>query len=45
MLAGRHATNHFHGTQHPVIRSYEPGEDWAWCYADHLYLEPAPVAQ
>ena len=23
----RHATAHFHATAHPVIRSYEPGED------------------
>jgi uncharacterized UBP type Zn finger protein len=30
----RHATRHFHETEHPVIKSYEPGEDWAWCYAD-----------
>jgi hypothetical protein len=28
----RHATRHFHDTRHPVVRSYEPGEDWAWCY-------------
>src|SRR2546422_2245838 len=24
----RHATKHFHGTEHPLIRSDEPGEDW-----------------
>jgi uncharacterized UBP type Zn finger protein len=30
----RHATAHFHETKHPVIKSFEPGEDWAWCYAD-----------
>ena len=38
----RHATAHFHGTQHPVVVSFEPGEDWGWCYADRLFLEPAP---
>ena len=38
----RHATAHFHGTRHPVIASFEPGEDWGWCYADKLFLEPAP---
>jgi Na+/H+ antiporter len=32
----RHATAHFHGTAHPVIRSVEPGEDWRWCYVHHL---------
>jgi hypothetical protein len=29
-----HATAHFHATQHPVVRSYEPGETWRWCYVD-----------
>jgi len=30
----RHATRHFHQTQHPVMRSAEPGEGWRWCYVD-----------
>jgi len=30
----RHATTHFEATGHPVIRSFEPGEDWTWCYID-----------
>jgi uncharacterized UBP type Zn finger protein len=38
----RHATKHFHSTKHPVIRSFERGEDWGWCYVDELFLEPAP---
>ena len=42
---GKHATKHFLETRHPVVRSFEPGEDWGWCYADSLYLEPAPVAR
>ena len=37
----RHATKHFHGTSHPVIRSYEPGEGWFWCYVDQLMFELA----
>src|SRR5262245_35619748 len=24
----RHATKHFHTTQHPIIRSFEPDEEW-----------------
>jgi uncharacterized UBP type Zn finger protein len=36
---GRHATAHFHETTHPLIQSYEPGEDWVWCYVDELFLE------
>jgi uncharacterized UBP type Zn finger protein len=39
---GRHATGHFHGSGHPLIRSFEPGEDWGWCYVDQVFLEPAP---
>ena len=35
----RHATKHFHKTQHPVIRSFEPGENWGWCYVDEVTLE------
>lgn len=34
-----HATNHFHETGHPLIRSYEPAEDWWWCYVDDLFFE------
>jgi uncharacterized UBP type Zn finger protein len=30
----RHATKHFHSTQHPVVTSAEPGEQWAFCYPD-----------
>jgi CPA1 family monovalent cation:H+ antiporter len=30
----RHATAHFHGTGHPVVRSVEPGEAWRWCFVD-----------
>jgi uncharacterized UBP type Zn finger protein len=30
----KHATQHFHGSGHPVIQSAEPGEDWRWCYVD-----------
>ncbi len=33
---GNHATKHFQGTAHPVMRSVEPGEAWRWCYVDDL---------
>ncbi len=32
----KHATAHFHETQHPTIRSFQPGETWRWCYVDEL---------
>src|ERR1700681_1295427 len=38
----KHATKHFHATNHPIIRSFEPGEDWYWCYVDQVMFELAP---
>jgi len=38
---GRHATGHFQHTGHPIMRSFEPGEDWGWCYIDQLMLQLA----
>ena len=32
----RHASAHAHDSQHPIIRSLEPDEDWSWCYVDEL---------
>ena len=37
----QHATAHWHGAGHPLIRSFEPGEVWAWCYPDEAMLLPA----
>jgi hypothetical protein len=37
----RHATKHFHATRHPIIKSFEPAEDWGWCYVDELFLDAA----
>ena len=28
----RHATTHWEQTGHAVMRSYQPGETWRWCY-------------
>ncbi len=44
---GRHATAHAEDAGHPVVRSFEPGEDWFYCYLDELALDvpdapPAP---
>lgn len=41
----KHASKHFRGTQHPVMRSLEPGADWGWCFVDELFFEPAPRAR
>lgn len=34
----KHARQHFHTSGHPVVQSFEPGEDWMWCYADRVYI-------
>jgi uncharacterized UBP type Zn finger protein len=41
----KHATKHFHHDHHPIIRSFEPGEDWGFCYVDQTMFEPAPSAR
>jgi CPA1 family monovalent cation:H+ antiporter len=30
----RHASGHFHEGGHPVMRSFETGEAWRWCFVD-----------
>lgn len=34
----KHATAHFHQTNHPIVQSFQPGEDWIWCYIDEIYI-------
>ncbi|CAL9291837.1 UBP-type zinc finger domain-containing protein [Streptomyces pseudogriseolus] len=34
----RHATEHHKETGHPVMRTHEPGEDWRWCFVDHVLV-------
>ena len=33
----KHATKHFHGSKHALVRSIEPGEAWVWCYVDEIF--------
>ena len=37
----KHATKHFSQTHHPIIQSFQPGEDWLWCYEDEIMMEPS----
>ena len=32
----RHASRHARESGHPVVRSAEPEDDWAWCYLDDV---------
>ena len=33
-----HATTRFHSTSHPIVQSFQPGEDWWWCYMDEVLV-------
>jgi hypothetical protein len=35
----KHGTKHFNSTGHPVIKSYEPGENWKWCFIDEIFMK------
>jgi uncharacterized UBP type Zn finger protein len=35
----KHGTKHFKSTGHPIIRSFEPGEGWKWCYVDERFMK------
>jgi uncharacterized UBP type Zn finger protein len=40
----RHATKHYNATQHPIMKSVEPGEEWGYCYPDDQFYEALPSA-
>ncbi len=35
----KHATKHFHQTNHPIIESFQPHENWKYCYIDEVMWE------
>ena len=39
----RHATKHFHESNHAMMRSFEPGENWGWCFIDEEFFQPMPA--
>jgi uncharacterized UBP type Zn finger protein len=39
----KHATGHHDSTKHPVIRSFEPDEEWGYCYPDDCFSESLPA--
>ena len=41
----RHATKHYHATKHPIIKSFEPEEDWGYCYVDDEFYETLPKSE
>jgi hypothetical protein len=34
----KHMHAHVQETDHPLIRSIEPGEGWIWCYPDEAFI-------
>lgn len=40
----RHASAHWRATAHPIIRSFEPGEDWFWNYDTNQYYDGPELA-
>jgi hypothetical protein len=32
----RHMSAHHEQSDHPVMRSFEPGEEWRWCFVDEV---------
>ena len=39
----QHASRHAAAVDHPIVQSYEPGEDWLWCYVDQAAFELGDV--
>jgi hypothetical protein len=41
----QHATAHAESSGHPIIQSFEPGEDWFWNYQTSSYTRGPALAQ
>lgn len=39
----QHATAHFHATAHPLMTSFEPGEEWWWNFATQEDFDSGPA--
>ena len=37
----KHSTKHFKEVGHPIIQSFEPGEDWMYCFVDEAFIDAA----
>ena len=35
----RHARAHAAETGHVIIQTFEPGEEWVWCFTDEAFWE------
>jgi len=32
-----------HATGHPIMQSFQPNEDWVWCFVDEVGMEPGRI--
>lgn len=39
----KHASAHFRSSEHPIISSFEPNEEWSFCYIDELFFKALPT--
>ena len=39
----QHASKHAADSGHPVIRSFEPGEEWFWSYPSREFYDSGPT--
>jgi uncharacterized UBP type Zn finger protein len=37
----KHASKHAAAVEHPLVQSFQKGEDWIWCYVDEVAMQPA----
>ena len=40
----QHTLRHYQETGHPIIRSFEPGEEWFWSYEANDYYQGPSLA-
>ena len=40
----QHASKHAQTSQHPIVQSFEPGEDWFWDYSTNEYVNGPALA-
>lgn len=41
----QHASQHFATSGHPVVQSFEPGEEWFWNYRSASFVDGPPLAE
>ncbi|MEU5257199.1 UBP-type zinc finger domain-containing protein [Streptomyces longwoodensis] len=34
----KHARGHAAAVAHPIVRSFEPGEEWRWCFVHEAFV-------